>query len=273
MPESPRWLLTIGETDKAIAVLEKAAAHNGLPTSSIRNDVLGSYTENKLQHHAKGRVYDLIRTPNMRNITACICFNWIVCGICFFGMAQFMGQLGGNIFVNVAISAAVQIPGTFISIWMMNTLGRRYTLISSNALTGVACVAIAFSPSGLDWPHVLFGGLGMLGMSISFPTVYIYAGELFPTVVRNIGVGASSMCCRIGSMVAPFVAGLSLVQPWIPPTIFAVIAIGGAVLCLRLPETLGCKLPDTLDEAEEFGKKKPHPVVNGHINEVEMRDP
>lgn len=92
----------------------------------------------------------------------------------------------------------------------------------------------------------------MFGLALSFPTVYIYSGELFPTVVRNIGCGTSSMCARIGSMIAPFVATLNTVYYWLPPVIFGVTPLMGAVLCLVLPETLDCKLPDTIEEAEEF---------------------
>jgi hypothetical protein len=40
----------------------------------------------------------------MRLKTLCMYFNWIVCGLCFYGLAQYMGQVGGNIFINVAIS-------------------------------------------------------------------------------------------------------------------------------------------------------------------------
>lgn len=273
MPESPRWLLTAGRTDEAIKILEKAAKTNQLPTANIRDEVTGFYAQKKLEtdHQQKGNMMDLVRTPNMLNKTVCMCFNWIVCGICFFGVAQFMGQLGGDIFLNVALSAAVQIPGTFISIWTMNTWGRRNTLMASNALTGAACILIAFIPANPIWPRVLLGCVGMLGMSIAFPTVYIFAGELFPTVIRNIGVGASSMCARIGSMIAPFAAGLSVVQPWIPPLIFGIIPLLGALLCLRLPETLNCELPDTLEEAERFGKKEKKIVSNGiSKDETEM---
>jgi hypothetical protein len=52
----------------------------------------------------KPNVLDLFRTPNMRLKTLCMYFNWIVCGLCFYGLAQYMGQVGGNIFINVAIS-------------------------------------------------------------------------------------------------------------------------------------------------------------------------
>lgn len=95
----------------------------------------------------------------------------------------------------------------------------------------------------------------MFGLSVSFPTVYIFSGELFPTVVRNIGMGTSSMCARFGSMSAPFVAGTAAVEHWLPPVIFGVAPLIGAALCYLLPETVDCELPDSLEEAEEFGKK------------------
>ena len=59
-----------------------------------------------------------------------------------------------------------------------------------------------------DWLRSLLAGLAVLGMSITFPALYLFSGELLPTVVRNVGLGASSMCARVGSMAAPFVLAL-----------------------------------------------------------------
>lgn len=71
---------------------------------------------------------------------------------------------------------------------------------------------------------------------ISFPTVYLYGGELFPTVIRNVAIGTASMIARIGSMIAPFIAsGLSETAHWLPPVIFGLIPLIGAVLVLFLP--------------------------------------
>lgn len=138
LPESPRWLLAIGRTEEAVKVLEKAAHHNRLPTSTIKEDV-ATYTQKKEPAATQTQgasLLDLFRTPNLRNKTIYICFNWVVCGLCFFGVAQFIGQLGGNIFINVALSAATQVPGTLFSIWSMRVLGRRYTLIGSHLMAG-----------------------------------------------------------------------------------------------------------------------------------------
>lgn len=71
---------------------------------------------------------------------------------------------------------------------------------------------------------------------ISFPTVYLYGGELFPTVIRNIAIGTASMIARIGSMISPFIAsGLSKTAHWLPPAIFGIVPLIGAALVLFLP--------------------------------------
>ena len=35
--------------------------------------------------------------------------------------------------------------------------------------------------------------------------VYIFSAELFPTVVRNVGMGTSSLCARIGGIICPYI--------------------------------------------------------------------
>ena len=47
--------------------------------------------------------------------------------------------------------------------------------------------------------------LGKLGISGSFAVIYVFSAELFPTVVRNLGVGVGSMCARVGSLISPFI--------------------------------------------------------------------
>ena len=43
-----------------------------------------------------------------------------------------------------------------------------------------------------------------MGIAIPFTTAYVYSVEIFPTPVRNVGIGSSSMCARIKGMIAPF---------------------------------------------------------------------
>lgn len=257
LPESPRWLFAAGRVKEASSLLEKAAKVNNLPTENIHTDLVALKKTSSVDtdSSSKGNIWDLFRTPNMRAKTIYMSFNWFVCGLTFFGVAQYVGHAGGDIFTNVAISAALELPGTVICIYAMKRFGRKKTLIFANCLAGVSMLVIAFIPESESLTIVTFASIGIIGMSFAFPTVYLYAGELFPTVVRNIGVGTCSMIARIGSMIAPFVAGLSLTYHWLPPVIFGVVPLIGAFFVFFLPETLGAPLPETLQDGEAFGKK------------------
>lgn len=46
--------------------------------------------------------------------------------------------------------------------------------------------------------------VGKFGVTAAFSMVYVYTAELYPTVVRNMGVGVSSMASRLGSILSPY---------------------------------------------------------------------
>jgi len=50
--------------------------------------------------------------------------------------------------------------------------------------------------------------IGKLAVSTSLALLYVYTSELFPTEVRNKGLGVSSVAARIGGVLAPFVTSL-----------------------------------------------------------------
>ena len=45
-------------------------------------------------------------------------------------------------------------------------------------------------------------------MSAAFAVIYVWSAELFPTMVRNSGMGSSSMMARVGGMICPYIADL-----------------------------------------------------------------
>ncbi|XP_014213904.1 organic cation transporter protein-like [Copidosoma floridanum] len=257
IPESPRWLLAVGRTREAEVILTKAAEKNNVPLSHVSAAIEAystSYTQSKKSDQEKKyNVTHLFRTPNLCLKTICVCVNWFVCGMCFFGLAQYIGQIKGNVFVNSAISAAVELPGTLIVLFLISRVSRLRILMGGSFVSGVTLLLIIFFDNKTI--HVILATIGIAGMSLSFPTVYLYSSEVFPTVVRNIGIGAGSICARIASMIAPFVATIGHKYEWLPPLVFGIGPIIGAALCLLLPETMDCELPETIEEAENFGKK------------------
>lgn len=83
---------------------------------------------------------------------------------------------------------------------------------------------------------------------MSLPALYLFTGELYPTVVRNAGVGTAVMSSRVGSMVAPLVASLHNTSPLLPLLTLTILATIEALLVLPLPETRGTLLPEKLED-------------------------
>lgn len=80
--------------------------------------------------------------------------------------------------------------------------------------------------------------------------MYLFTGELFPTVLRNSGVGFAMMFSRLGSMVAPLLVSLQTFAGFLPVLVIGIATIIQAVLVLPLPETQGKTLPDTVSDLE-----------------------
>ncbi|KAG6453449.1 organic cation transporter protein [Manduca sexta] len=253
LPETPRWLIAMKRSDEAIAILERVAKINKRPTDTVRADVEAYQASIEKSALKKGNVLDLFRTPNLRKNILAMSFNWLTCSYCFYGVSQYVGQLGGNIFLNVAASACFTLMGTLVSIPLLRVMGRRAIVIIFNFVCAGCLIILIFMPEGIG--SVLCASIGTVSSFIVFVVVYLYCGELFPTVVRNAALGISSMAARVGSMIAPFVITMDDVAHWMPPFAFAIFPLAAGFITFLLPETKGCELMTTLEEGERFGKK------------------
>ncbi|XP_062596760.1 organic cation transporter protein-like [Saccostrea cucullata] len=108
---------------------------------------------------------------------------------------------------------------------------------------------------------VILAMLGKIGAAAAFAVIYVWSAELYPTVVRNVAMGASSSCARIGGMVSPYIADLSLLVDGhfgqaLPLVVFGIASIIAGLLSLILPETLGANLPETIQDGKDFPKPK-----------------
>lgn len=56
----------------------------------------------------------------------------------------------------------------------------------------------------MNWLIITLAMIGKMVITSSYGTVYVFSAEQFPTVVRNIGIGAASTSARIGGILAPY---------------------------------------------------------------------
>ena len=87
---------------------------------------------------------------------------------------------------NVLFSSAVEVPSYFIGWYFMDKWGRRWILFSTMMIGGLSCISCMFVPVDADpWWTVGLAMIGKFNIALSFAVIYVYAGELMPTVVRS----------------------------------------------------------------------------------------
>lgn len=57
----------------------------------------------------------------------------------------------------------------------------------------------------IPWLAVLFPSLAKLSSTFTYTVIYIFAGELLPTVIRGFGIGLAATGQQIGMIVTPYI--------------------------------------------------------------------
>ncbi|XP_078000072.1 organic cation transporter protein-like [Glandiceps talaboti] len=267
VPESPRWLLSVGKTKEALEIIRKMARVNkvSLPDDifseswkpSIENEQKN--TEDVEENSSKFLVFELFRLPNMRKKTLILVYSWIVNTLVYYGLSFNTSSLGGDDFVNCFLAGVIEIPAYLLGIVIMDyrRLGRRWSMFLTMVIGGIACIAASFVPRCGEyvWLGITITMISKFSITCSFGMLYVYTAELFPTPARSIGIGLCSMFARIGGILAPQLLLMATIWKSLPAMIFGIAAIIAGILILPLPETRGKKLPETMKEGEQFGKK------------------
>lgn len=190
----------------------------------------------------------------MRLKTLLITLNWFANETVYLGLSYYGPSLGSNEFLSFFLSSLVELPSYMLCWLVMDRWGRRWPLCLLMIVGGLSCVVTVLLPEdAVDETLILFL-ISKSMISASFLIIYPFAGELYPTQVRGVGIGTSSYIGGIGMIVIPFITYLGKDNLRMPLVIMGFVAVFGGITGLRLPETLHYKLPQTLEEGEEFGK-------------------
>jgi OCT family organic cation transporter-like MFS transporter 4/5 len=135
-------------------------------------------------------------------------------------------------------------------------MGRRWShtiLLFLNTIFLLINALVANDPS-LATVVTVFCLLAKFNCTATFIIVYIQSIELFPTCVRNTGMGLTLCISMIIGIGGPYVVYLGSVDTRLPYAILAILCFLGTIAASLLPETVGVDLPESLSEAEAFGK-------------------
>nr|XP_045008056.1 solute carrier family 22 member 5 isoform X2 [Jaculus jaculus]XP_045008057.1 solute carrier family 22 member 5 isoform X2 [Jaculus jaculus] len=247
IPESPRWLISQGRFAEAEVIFRKAAKMNGIaaPATIFDPSELQDLSSEKHQSH---RITDLVRTPNIRMITFMSVILWLTISVGYFGLSLDTPNLHGDIYVNCFLSAAVEVPAYVLAWLLMQHMPRRYSMATALFLGGSVLLFVQLVPQDLYYLATVLVMVGKFGVTSAFSMVYVYTAELYPTVVRNMGVGVSSTASRLGSILSPYFVYLGAYDRFLPYILMGSLTILTAILTLFFPETFGVPLPDTIEQ-------------------------
>ncbi|XP_022900494.1 organic cation transporter protein-like isoform X2 [Onthophagus taurus] len=234
--ESIRWLLSKGYKDKASEILKKIAKLNG---TSISEEVISKLNVEKEEVDVPQENFiHIFKAPRLLFRLINCSYSWICCT-----------------FVYYAVSL-IEVPAYFVCNYTLSRIGRRLTLAPGFIFSGLACLAFIFVPEDQHYSRLALFLLGKFFATVAYTVLYMYTTEMFPTCLRHSLLATCSMFGRLGSMVAPQIPLLVKVWESLPLMLFGVMAISTGILSFCFPETNRVKLPDTIDEAIEMGRKK-----------------
>nr|XP_054773727.1 organic cation transporter protein-like [Lytechinus pictus] len=276
LPESPRWLLSQGENEKAKKIIEHAAKVNKVQLPEDFLDELDDVKQNlKAETDGKERkpnFTEIFRHRSLRRRTFIMMYAWSVCAVVYHGLNLSTSNLGINVYLSFFVSAAIEIPAYTLSIFIAehHWFGRKKSTVITLLTGGLACLLTIFIPIGPSRAGVAF--IGKFGISCAFALIYLYTIELYPTTLRAVGLGMCSMTGRVANILSPMV--LLTADYWVhaPLLIFGTCTVLSSLLCIFLPETRGKELPETVQDDENFGKLPSSANLPYAVNGVDKSD-
>ncbi|XP_012513082.1 PREDICTED: solute carrier family 22 member 5 isoform X2 [Propithecus coquereli] len=247
IPESPRWLISQGRFEEAEVIIRRAAKINGTtaPPTIFDPSELQDLSSKQQPSHS---ILDLLRTRNIRIVTVMSILLWMTISVGYFGLSLDTPNLHGNIYLNCLLSAVVEVPAYVLAWLLLQHVPRRYSMATALFLGGSVLLFVQLVPPDLSYLATALVMVGKFGITAAFSMVYVYTAELYPTVVRNMGVGVSSTASRLGSILSPYFVYLGAYDRFLPYILMGSLTILTAILTLFLPESFGTPLPDTIDQ-------------------------
>uniref|UniRef100_A0A452HC22 Major facilitator superfamily (MFS) profile domain-containing protein n=1 Tax=Gopherus agassizii TaxID=38772 RepID=A0A452HC22_9SAUR len=240
LPESARWLMTKEKVKEAKNLLQKAASVNRRTIPP------------ELGYFSSLWKLESSRLTTLRDKYTLLCFAFrFVNSLVYYGLSLNVGSFGLDIYLTQLVFGAVEIPARFACIFLLQWFGRKKCQGCFLLLGGATCLIITCIPKDLPVVVTTLAVIGKFAIAASFSISYVYSAELFPTIIRQTGVGLCSMSSRVGGIISPLIGLLDKYHPAIPMVIFGSTPVTAGILCFLLPETCGKELQDHTEEAKE----------------------
>ena len=256
LPASPRWLQNQGKIKEAIETLKKIAngnnktwSHQVLEDSSSGDSDDG--IEITIQPHLPSKPNDsikhLFKQKYLAMITIIQIIAWMTNALTYYALTLAAGS-SDDLYLGTALSGLVELPAYALCMVSLKFFGRVTNVASYMIAAGLSLTFIIFTDSFAPLLTTSIQLFGKFCISSSFTVIYIHSNEIFPTTIRNSGMGLVRIWYSVGGLLAPHVVKLGAIHNNLHFLVLGVFCTFSGILTLKLPETKDMSLPETIED-------------------------
>ena len=249
LPESPRWLESVGRTAEADLIASRMEAE-----ASVQGLLPAAEERGPTPARAPGMRALLDREYRARTIVLCVFHLFQTVGYYGFGtlVPIVLGAKGFTIVHSLTYTAIVLLGypvGSALSIFVVERIDRRWLIVSGAALMAAFGLALGVAETPA-W--IIVTGFCYTVVSNLFSNgFHVFQAEIFPTFIRTTAAGTAYALSRLSSAAMPFVL-LPVLNTRGAPAMFAAVAIAMLIVIIDIglfaPPTTGRTLEQVANQ-------------------------
>jgi MFS family permease len=283
MPESPRFLASVGRGKDAAAVLRRVASANGtareIPdglivrakaSGVVSGGVVSGGGAKRGHREALSSFASLCRDPTLSRRTLLVGAVWFFVSFGWYGLMLWLPEYfdrrlsadddddgssvaDDRVYAFALLVALANLPGNVASAFAVDVVGRRTTVAWCSATASLAAAAFAVVGGGgvSGWGGYVACACVFNALSVGgWNALDLWSAEAFPTATRSTAMGALGAIGRVGSLVGTSACGAAIGVSLTAPAWIACVAMvmGSAGAMATNLETRGRALEDVVGE-------------------------